>query len=476
MTGPVSRPVSGVTHDSRGVGQDGVFVAIHGARQDGHRYVPTLGQAAAVVVDQDVEVPSGVTRIRVPDTRRVLAPLAAAFHGHPGRSLRVAGITGTNGKTTTTWLVEAALGARRVGVIGTTGHRVAGEPVSASALLGVQVPHHTTPEAPVVQGLLAGMVRAGCDTAAMEVSSIALAAFRADAIPFRVALFTNLTRDHLDYHGTMEAYRDAKARLFHELLPGVGRAILNRDDPAWTAMVPSGSPSWTFGLDQGDLRVSQVRYGPRGTRARVHTPVGDGELWVPLPGRHNVSNALGALGIALALETPLDAALEGLARAPVVPGRLELVPWDGDITVVVDYAHTDDALARVLENLRGVVPGRIITVFGCGGDRDRGKRPRMGAEASARSDLVVVTSDNPRSEDPGAILQEILVGIQPRPGLVVHVEPDREAAIRLAIREAVSGDLVLVAGKGHETTQDLGDRVIPFDDRVVARRALEERP
>ncbi len=478
VRGPTNRPVTGLTHDSRAVDRDGVFVALAGARFDGHDFVPSLPQAAAVVVQREVQAPPGVTVLRVPDTRRALPWLAAAYHGFPGARVPVVGVTGTNGKTTATSLAAAALLAcgLRPGLVGTTGHRVGGASLDAVRLLGPAAAghHHTTPEAPLLQALLARMVEEGCGAVLMEVSSIGLDASRADAIPYRVAAFTNLTRDHLDYHGTMEAYAQAKERLFHELLASDGLALLNCDDPAWPRFRPSHGRCWTYGLEQGDLRAEEPKLSAAGTRARVRTPLGAGELMLPLVGRHNLSNALCALGMGLGLGLPLEGLLAGLATAPPVPGRLEAVPNDRGLGVFVDYAHTPDALAHVLACLRELAPRRLITVFGCGGDRDRGKRAPMGRTAWEGSEIVVVSSDNPRSESPQAIVAQILEGI-PQGAAGLQVEVDRALAIRQAIEQAEPGDLVLIAGKGHETYQELASGTIEFDDRAVARAVLEER-
>lgn len=454
--GPVNRPIRRVTHDSRQAGVGDVFVAIVGARSDGRAYAREL-DVAAVIADGPVEARPGVTVVTVRDARLALALASAALAGFPGRALPVIGITGTNGKTTTSWMVEAIAEAAgwRAGVIGTTGFKVAGVAEKAS---------FTTPEAPVLQDLLARMRDAGCGLVAMEVSSIGLSLRRVDGIPFRVAVFTSFSQDHLDFHGTMDAYAEAKARLFHELLATSGTAVLNADDPAWTRMRPARARTWTYGLGDADIRAEITSADLGGTRARVRTPAGEGELFVRLPGGHNVSNALAALGAGLALEVPLQVCLDGLAALARVPGRLEAVPNEGGARVFVDYAHTPDALARVLGVLRPLTPGRLITVFGCGGDRDRLKRPLMGAAASAGSDLVVLTSDNPRSEDPVAILADIVPGVR-GPHLV---EVDREAAIGFALSRAREGDCVLIAGKGHETTQTIGGSVLPFDDRAVA--------
>jgi UDP-N-acetylmuramoyl-L-alanyl-D-glutamate--2,6-diaminopimelate ligase len=370
-------------------------------------------------------------------------------------------------------------------VVGTTGHLVDGVPLDGAVLgLPPSVHPHTTPEAPYLQAILAHMADAGCGAVIMEVSSVGLAAHRVDAIPFRVAAFTNLSRDHLDVHGTMEAYRAAKARLFHELLPQGGTALLHAGDPASASMRPAGRPTWTYGLEDGDLCVEDPRWSPEGTEAQVRTPAGSGRLHVPLPGRHNVENALAALGIALLLGVPLGRALEGIAAAPPVPGRLEPVPNRRGFAVFVDYAHTPDALERSIAALRNLTAARLIVVFGCGGDRDRKKRPLMGQVAARGADVVVVTSDNPRTEVPQTIVDQIVAGVEREPldrmaltalgnvGKGYAVEIDRRTAITAAIRAARSGDIVLIAGKGHEDYQILGKEKIHFDDREEAGRVL----
>ena len=460
VSGPVDRPVRRVVHDSRDAGPGDVFVAIRGGKVDGRRFAPTL-DVAAVIADGPVEVRAGVTAVQVSDARGALALAAAACEGSPGAAVPVIGVTGTNGKTTVTWMVEAIAAAVgwRAGVVGTTGWRIDGQ--------GEPSPL-TTPEAPALQRLLARMRDEGCDVVAMEVSSIGLSQRRVDGIPYQVAVFTSFSQDHLDFHGDMASYLAAKARLFTDLLAEGGTAVLNGDDAA-TARVPTRGRRWTYGTGEGaDIRATVRSRGLDGTRAHVRTPLGEGELHLRLLGDHNLSNALAALGAALALGALLDAALRGLGALEAVPGRLERVPGPPGVAVFVDYAHTPDALTRVLAALRPLVTGEVVTVFGCGGDRDRAKRPAMGRAASEGSDRVVVTSDNPRSEDPASILADILPGVV---GPAV-VEPDRGAAIALAVRTARPGDLVLIAGKGHETYQITGDEARPFDDRAVAAAAL----
>lgn len=477
VTGQTDRVVTGVSHDSRQIGVSDVFVAIPGAQADGRRFARGL-PCAAVVSERPVEgAHEGATLIVVKDARWALARLAAALEGEPGRALPVVGVTGTNGKTTTTFLVEAIAGAAglRSGRIGTTGHRIAGRDRAAS---------HTTPEAPVLQRLLAEARDAGCALVAMEVSSIGVELERVAAIPFRVAVFTNLTRDHLDFHGTMEAYAAAKARLFHELLDPGGTAILNGMDPAAAAMRPPHARTWTFGRGAPpagqppfDLCVDSIELRLGGCRAWVRTPNGEGQLDLQLTGLHNLDNALAALGVGLALGIPLERCLAGLAGLPSVPGRLEavgagLADETHGLHVFVDYAHTPDALVQVLGTLRPLTEGRILTVFGCGGDRDAGKRPLMGAAASAGSDHVYLTSDNPRSEDPAAILEQIAAGVSGP----ATIEGDRARAIEAALQDARPGDVVLIAGKGHERTQTVGKATLPFDDHAVAARLLAELP
>ncbi len=464
VVGSVNRPVRAVTDHHADAGPDDVFVAIRGARHDGHDAVAGL-KVAAVVVDHPLAVAPGVVCVEVEDCRAVLGPLAAASVGFPSASMPVIGVTGTNGKTSTTFLLAAIARAagRKPGIVGTTGHFVGETPIPTA---------HTTPTAPVFQRLLAQMRDAGCGLVAVEASSIGLHAGRLDGTRFAAAIFTNLSRDHLDYHGDMTAYLAAKAVLFSRLLVADGTAVLNAADPASRELVAPGRRVWTTNTPTADLRVEGLCLRPDGCSGRVVTPMGEGAFALRLVGRHNVENALGALGGALAVGVALEPALVGLAEMAAVPGRLETVPNNLGFTVLVDYAHTDDALRRVLAELRSLTPGRLLTVFGCGGDRDRGKRPLMGQAAGEGSDRIYLTSDNPRSEDPSRILEDVLPGVGGRP---VVVEPDRREAIRLAIRAAVPGDVVLIAGKGHENYQEISGVRHEFDDRVEARRALDER-
>jgi UDP-N-acetylmuramoyl-L-alanyl-D-glutamate--2,6-diaminopimelate ligase len=478
VRGTLPGSVRGLTDDSRRVTAGSCFVAVRGLRADGHRYIPqAVAQGARAVVAEPPDPLPGqaVGRILVPDTRRALPRLADAYYGHPSRALTVVGITGTNGKTTTSYLCEALLRARgfATGVIGTIQYVVRDQAREAG---------QTTPEAIELQGLLAEMLAAGVGGVAMEVSSHALALHRVDGVAFDVAVFTNLTQDHLDFHGSMEAYARDKGRLFFELLaagqkPGA-TAVLNGDDPvgaSWAAALPGRVLTFGLGPDHA-VRADRYESGLEGIRLVATTPAGSVRLASPLIGEHNVMNLLGAVGTGVALGLDPDAIATALGSVARVPGRFERVEAGQEFLVVVDYAHTPDALQRVLETARRLTPGRLGVVFGAGGDRDRGKRPIMGRIAATLADRVWLTSDNPRSEDPAAIIEEIAAGVAPAPPGGCTRHPDRRDAIREAVRWARPGDTVVIAGKGHETYQIVGDRVGPFDDRLVAREFLTGRP
>jgi UDP-N-acetylmuramoyl-L-alanyl-D-glutamate--2,6-diaminopimelate ligase len=449
---PASVEVVSVTQDSAAVRPGSLYCCIVGSRVDAHDLAGEVVAAGArsLLVERWVPVTGEVAQVRVPSTRRAVGPVAAAFWGHPSRRLAVVGVTGTNGKTTTTHLLAAILEAagRRAGLIGT--------------LSGVR----TTPEAPVLQEALAGFAGAGCEAVAMEVSSMALDQHRVDGTAFAVGVWTNLSQDHLDYHGDMESYFAAKAMLFD---PDRCRlAVVNRDDPWGSRLLDLlRIPARTYGLD--DAVDAEIGAGASRFRWRGEA------VALPMGGAHNVANALAAATAAEALGVAAADVAAGLARAPVVPGRWEVVDAGQRFGVVVDYAHTPDGLEHVLGAARATLaPGaRLIVVFGCGGDRDRAKRPLMANVATRLADVAVLTSDNPRGEDPAAIIAEAAAGADPAGRLVV--EPDREKAIALAFDAARQDDLVIVAGKGHETGQVVGDRVLPFDDRVVARRLLGGR-
>jgi UDP-N-acetylmuramoyl-L-alanyl-D-glutamate--2,6-diaminopimelate ligase len=378
------------------------------------------------------------------------------------------GVTGTNGKTTTAYLIDSTLRAagERVGLVGTIEYRV-GDRVAEAV--------RTTPESSDLQALFREMVDAGCRRAVVEVSSHALALRRVHGLEFRLAVFTNLTRDHLDYHGDMDAYFAAKRALFERHLHPDGHAIVNLDDDRAAEIVrASRGTVWTFSLEKAkaDLLAEDVRLSLGGTRFRARTPLGVLDVETPLVGAFNVKNALAALGAGLALGLPADAVQRGIAALRGVPGRMERVVAGQDFTVLVDYAHTDDALRNLLETVRELAPRRVITVFGCGGDRDRTKRPLMGAVAARLSDVVILTSDNPRSEPPEAILEEIQLGIPAARAADTLVIADRRDAITRALEMGREGVVVVIAGKGHEAYQVLRERTVPFDDRQVARDVL----
>lgn len=463
--------VRGLAYDSRRVEVGSVFFAIEGETVDGHHFVSqALERGAAAVISERPAPPTvSVPWVQVPKIRRALSDAARAFYGHPERALRLVGITGTNGKTTTAHLLASILRAAGVGVglFGTIEYQVAGKLLPAP---------NTTPESLDLASYLDEVRRAGDQAAVMEVSSHALAQERVWGFPFKVAIFTNLTQDHLDYHHTMEEYFRAKRRLFEGLgTPPPGLAIINLDNRWGPRLVGSSSSATiTFGTSS-EAAVYPKRFTTNGTgvKALVVTPEGPIEIVSPLVGRPNLMNILGAVAAAQGLGISTESIEKGIAALRSVPGRFERVDVGQPFLVVVDYAHTDDALRNVLTTAREFARGRLIVVFGCGGDRDRSKRVPMGEAAGSRADLVVLTSDNPRSEDPVAIINDALVGLQ-RTGTPYILEVDRAAAVRRALERARAGDVVVIAGKGHETYQVLKDLAIPFDDRLVARQVLGE--
>ncbi len=469
--------ITGLTDDSRKVEPGSLFVAVPGERVDGHDFVDRVlaAGAAALVVGRAVTAGSTPT-IRVQDSRAALGMIGSRFYGDPSVSLRMIGVTGTNGKTTTTYVVKTMLEAakRQVGLIGTVAYLVGKESIPAS---------HTTPGSLELQKLFARMVEKRLDTVVMEVSSHALALDRTAGSEFDVAVFTNLTQDHLDFHVDMERYFQAKRKLFVELGQSGTRkerkrAIINVDDP-WSRRMREACtvPVWTYGLaEQADLRAEDVRLSAAGTGFTLRSPAGTCTIQSRLVGEHNVYNLLAAIGVVLHEGLTLDQVRVAVEAVSNVPGRFERVDAGQDFTVVVDYAHTEDALVRLLTAAQALRTGRIITVFGCGGDRDRTKRPKMGRAAVQYSDVVILTSDNPRTEDPAAILREVEVGVKEALANRGHVRyqmlADRRAAIEAAIREAKAGDMVLIAGKGHEDYQIVGTTKHHFDDREVAREMI----
>ena len=467
--------VTGVSYDSRTVTTGQVFVALRGQHADGTAFARQAIERGAAAIVSEQAAPEGV---RVPwamveDARLALAVIATTFYRDPSREMQVIGITGTNGKTTTAYLVASIFEAAgiRCGLLGTVAYRI-GDVVHEAT--------RTTPEAPDVQALLRQMVDEGCGACAMEVSSHALSLRRVDGMTFAAGVFTNLTRDHLDFHADMDEYFRAKRRLF-EMLPRNAPSLLNLDDPRGSALIDAGGRPVTYAIGRAaDITPGPLSFSLDGLTFDVRTPRGTLHVRSTLVGRPNVYNILAAVSTATALDLPFDAIERGVQALAGVPGRFEMVSGKKDeVTEVVDYAHTDDALRNLLETARPLAAGRLITVFGCGGDRDRTKRPLMGAVAGRLSDLIVITSDNPRSEDPNRIIEEIQRGItadtRKDAGQRLLTIVDRGAAIAKAIELARPGDLVLVAGKGHEKYQVIGDRVLPFDDVAVAREALSRR-
>jgi UDP-N-acetylmuramoyl-L-alanyl-D-glutamate--2,6-diaminopimelate ligase len=472
--GEIDVTCTGVTHDSRRAARGTVFVALKGLKADGAVFAPqAIASGAAAVVaarppGADVDVPW----VLVDDPRLALAWLAAEFWGHPSREMRAVGITGTNGKTTTAYLVSAMLDAagERCGLMGTVTYRIGNRAFEAT---------RTTPEAPDLQTFMREMVSGGCGACVMEVSSHALALKRVDGIRFAAAVFTNLTRDHLDFHADMDDYFAAKRRLF-ELLPGGAPAIINVDDPRGSSLVEMVKRPVTYGVSRpADVSPGPLSFSLGGLDFDIRSPRGPVRVRSKLVGKPNVYNILAAVATALELDVSIEAIEEGLQRLPGVPGRFEVVSGTSDdVTVIVDYAHTDDALRNLLETARPMATRRLITVFGAGGDRDRTKRPLMGMVAARLSDVVVITSDNPRSEDPDRIIEEVRRGADAeirQSNTQVLTLADRRDAILQAIGGAGAGDVVLIAGKGHEKYQEVGGRTFAFDDIEVAREALEAR-
>ena len=461
VVGEPQGDITAVTYDARSAVPGALHVCVPGLRADGHDFAPTAVEhgAVALIVERVLDLP--VTQLVVESSRQAMAAAADAFYGHPSDEVQVVGVTGTNGKTTTAYLMHSILSAAglRPGLLGTVESRVGGvvEPVT-----------RTTPESVDLQAILRRMADAGDRSCAMEVSSHALELRRADSLRFAAVAFTNLTQDHLDFHPDMEAYYLAKRRLFDDpVRPGA----VNLGDAYGRRLAgEAAGPVLTYAAsgDEADVRPAAVEVGEGGAISLIaQTPRGPLPLDVRLRGHFNVENVLCAVAVAELLDLPHRAVREGIAAMPGVPGRFEAVDAGQPFTVLVDYAHTPDSLENVLRSARAITAGRLICVFGCGGDRDRGKRPLMGAVARKLADRAIVTTDNSRSEDPQAIADEITAGIE------MEVELDRRRAIEDAVAGAAAGDVVVIAGKGHEQGQQFADRTIPFDDREVAREALE---
>jgi UDP-N-acetylmuramoyl-L-alanyl-D-glutamate--2,6-diaminopimelate ligase len=483
LSGYFEVPVRALVSDSRAVEPGDVFVCLPGYRTDGgevradrHEFIPMAIErgAAALVVERRIAPPPGITVVRVSDAWSAISRMACEFFDHPSLALTMIGVTGTSGKTSTTYFIESVLHAAgmRTARFGTIEYRFGEVAVPA-----VQ----TTPEAPELQRLLRRAVDEGFQAAVMEVSSHALELRRVGGVAFDVAVFTNISQDHLNFHPDMHHYLRAKGRLFEELGSGgkAATAVVNADDACGGRIMEINRGALlTFGVEhEADVRARNIETSLTGTRFMATTPAGEVAIELPHLGDFHVHNALAAIGAGIALHIDLADIRSGLAAAPPVPGRFELVDCGQSFKVAVDYAHKPDALERVLHSARHLQPRRIITVFGCGGDRDRGKRPVMGRIAAELSDIVIVTSDNPRSEPPEQIIAEIMAGVREVAGAEarVRIEPDRARAIDAAIDSAQADDLVLIAGKGHETYQLFADRRIHFDDREHVRAALRRR-
>jgi UDP-N-acetylmuramoyl-L-alanyl-D-glutamate--2,6-diaminopimelate ligase len=491
ISGDLSGNVSSVCYDSKKCDSKSVFIAIEGLKADGHRYIDeAISRGAKFIVhEKDYLPPSGITAIRVKNSRRTLGIFGKNFYGDPSSRLCFIGVLGTNGKTTVTYLLESILQAAgfAVGVLGTINYRFHEKITPAP---------NTTPESFEMQKILREMLDEGITHVVAEISSHAVDLKRVDDCAFDLGIFTNLSQDHLDYHRTMEKYFQAKKRFFDEVLPGKGEnrtytMIVNADDPWGQRIISEGKlKALTYCLEnKGDIKAEPFKISLDGIEATIRTKHGHFDIFSPMIGKFNLYNILAAAGAAAALNIPQRLIQVGIENLKSVPGRLERVNNPGEPQVFVDYAHTDDALWRVLQNLSFFKKRKIITIFGCGGDRDRGKRPLMGKAATTWSDLTIVTSDNPRSEDPAEIIKEIEAGIDTKTVKKISPEelkqngkekvyvvfPDRKEAINKAIAVADVFDIVLVAGKGHEDYQIIGDKRIGFDDRLIARDALTTR-
>jgi UDP-N-acetylmuramoyl-L-alanyl-D-glutamate--2,6-diaminopimelate ligase len=474
LTSDAMKPseVTGLAYDSRRVKPGDLFIALSGTALNGNAFInDAFKRGAVAAVSESVSVPNPLaeekTYIEVADARAALARLAANFYGQASNKMTVIGVTGTNGKTTTSYLIDSALrhAGKKTGVIGTINYIIAGEKIPAP---------FTTPEAPEFQQLLARMLEAGTTHVISEVSSHAMAQKRADCTSFKAAVFTNLTRDHLDYHKTMGDYLLAKKRLFAELLSKDGTSVINIDDPAGRKLAGDLNNgkilSYSVENKTADLFAEKVHVSTKGLSFVLNYKTQKLELESPLIGVHNLYNLLAAFGAAVAVGIPAEESGKGICLLQSVPGRFERVPCAGEFLVIVDYAHTPDALERLILAARTVAKGKVITLFGCGGDRDRGKRPQMGRIATSLSDFCVITSDNPRTEKPRAIIEEILTGAAGRNYLAIE---DRREGIHKAIDMAAPGDIVLLAGKGHEDYQIIGDRKYPMSDLKIAEDAIK---
>jgi UDP-N-acetylmuramoyl-L-alanyl-D-glutamate--2,6-diaminopimelate ligase len=468
VEGTLDREITGITCDSRRVMPGNLFVAVRGERTDGHRFMDAAIDrgASAIVLESDASFRRRVTRIKVSDARRSMAQASAQFYNHPSQGLKVVGITGTNGKTTTAFMVRAIMEAAGFpcGLLGTVQYQIGQRVIPAS---------RTTPESVEIQDMMSQMLRVGCGGVSMEVSSHALDQSRVAEVDFDVAVFTNLSQDHLDYHGTMENYFESKVKLFSALgtVRKAGRAMVNADNAYGRELIKrlgGDHAVVSYGVSSAAVVCAEdVRVSAEGSYFVVNAPPGSIPMSLPLIGRYNVSNALAAISATLALGIDLQIIERALARFRPVPGRVERINTKEGYAVFVDYAHTADALRNVLVTLSELTRGRLIVVFGCGGDRDKGKRKAMGQAAAELADFSILTSDNPRTEDPREILRQIEEGFWASTVRRYQVIEDRREAIERALDIARPGDTVLIAGKGHEAYQEFADTVVPFNDRLV---------
>jgi len=472
--GTMDLDITDISYHSNRVKERNLFVAIPGAKRDGHHFIEEsiARGAGAIITEQIPPHPIDIPLVVVKDTRKALAQISAEFFSHPSREIMLVGITGTNGKTTTSYLIESIIKAagKEVGVIGTINYRLRGKEQPAPT---------TTPQSYDLQHLLREMTTEGVEYVVMEVSSHALDQERVRGCHFDVGVFTNITPEHLDYHEDMDRYFAAKKRFFHEILPESEKnpwAIVNLDDPLLRDLQKELPPlrAMTYGLEQGEVSALQREISLEGIRATLSSPAGPLKIKSPLIGEYNLYNIMAAAAVGISLGMPSEAISQGIKDLSVVPGRMERV-GDGDPRVFVDYAHTPDALEKAIKEVKRLATGKVFIVFGCGGDRDRTKRAPMGRIGVQWSDLAIITSDNPRTEDPLRIIEEIERGAR---GISQHrylVITDRREAIKKAIALAASQDVVLISGKGHEDYQIIGEERLPFDDREEVRKALEKR-
>lgn len=470
IIGDIDIDIKGLSYDSRRVRKGDLFFCIKGLKADGHRFAEKAEKAGAIAaVVENIQPDLSITQVIVGNTREAMARMASTFYRHPTKKLKLVGITGTNGKTTTSFMTEGIFTAagQKTGLLGTIEYRIGDEKIAVS---------RTTPESLDLQALFANMVAAGVETAVIEVSSHAIDLLRVEACNFDVVVFTNLSQDHLDYHGTIDAYFEVKKRIFDATIHKNIAQVINIDDEYGSSLIREGRCRQLrySTKEEVELNARNITLKADGSSFVLISPGGNVDITLKLPGYYNVYNALAAAGAAVALGIDIDKIKEGLESLHSVPGRFERVNCGQDFSVIVDYAHTPDSLEKIIIAARQLTERKLITVFGCGGDRDRGKRPAMGRIAVELSDYTIITSDNPRNEEPLRIIKDIKSGINELGRARFEVEEDRRLAIKLAIEKAGKGDIVVIAGKGHEQGQEIADKIIPFDDVEVVRELLGE--